>query len=53
MSKPRSASLVNSYKQIYQMATGKPWKSCLCGNGFNRLWQTCYNYSAALKKQQS
>ena len=34
MNKPRMASNVGKYKAIYQIATGKPWKGCLCGNGW-------------------
>ncbi len=49
MNKPRMASNVGKYKAIYQIATGKPWKGCLCGNGWERLWQTCKNYATALK----
>ena len=52
MNKPKTTSLVPKYKTIYQISTGKPWKSCLCGNGFNTLWQTCKNYANALAKQQ-
>ena len=51
MNKPKMSANVPKYKTIYQIATGKPWKGCLCGNGFNTLWQTCKNYSNALAKQ--
>ena len=40
MNKPRMASNVGKYKAIYQIANKKPKKGCICGNGWERLWQT-------------
>jgi len=51
MSKPKVASLVPKYKIIYHMATGKPWRGCLCGNGFSNLWRACEGYANVLKQQ--
>lgn len=51
MSKPKVASLVPKYKIIYHMATGKPWRGCMCGNGFSNLWRACEGYANGLKVQ--
>ena len=51
MDKPRSAALIPQYRVVYQQATGKPWKQCMCGNGFDNFFRVCKNYSDALKRQ--
>ncbi len=48
MSAKRSAALVNKYRIIYQIATGKPFRGCLCGNGFDNLWRVCKSYADGL-----
>lgn len=52
MSKPRSAALVPLYRQIYLMAAKKPFRGCLCGNGFDNLWRTCKGYADVLQQQK-
>lgn len=52
MSKPKSAGLINKYKAIFQISTGQPWRGCMCGNGFDRLYNAAKNYALALSKQQ-
>ncbi len=53
MDKPKSMSRVAQYRVIYQQATGKPWKGCFCGNGFNNFFNVCKNYANALKLQRN
>lgn len=50
MDKPKAASQVPVYRIIYQQVTGKPFKGCLCGGGFENLYRVCKNYAEALKK---
>lgn len=50
MSKPMTSARINQYKAIWQLATGKPWKGCMCGNAMDRLFQMCKNYSNNLIK---
>ena len=52
MDKTISSSRTPQYRIIYQMATGKQWKSCFCGNGWTTFTKVCKNYAEALKKQQ-
>lgn len=49
MSKPLSTTRVPEYKQIYKMATGKNWNSCMCGTGWNNFTRVCINYANQLK----
>jgi hypothetical protein len=51
MSKPASADRLPKYRIIYQMVTGKPFKGCLCGNGFSTLYNVCKGYAERLKKE--
>ena len=50
MKLPRKAGLINKYKEIYKLATGVAWNSCLCGEGYNRLYNTCLNFSKDTNK---
>ncbi len=52
MDKPKSSSRTPQYRVIYQIATGKAWNKCFCGNGFDTFFKVCKNYAEALKKQQ-
>lgn len=52
MDKPLSNARTPQYRIIYQMATGKPWKGCFCGNGWNNFARACKNYANALKAQK-
>jgi len=49
MALPKSAGLVPKYKAVWKHITGKPFEGCLCGDGFNRLYNLCKNYSRKLK----
>lgn len=48
----KSAGLVSKYKRIWKIATGTDWTSCLCGNGFTRLYTTCKNYATKLENDE-
>lgn len=50
MSKPKSANLVNKYKEIWLIATGERFTSCLCGGGYERLYRLCVNYNNKIKR---
>ena len=52
MDKPKSSSRTPQYRVIYQIATGKAWNKCFCGNGFDTFFKVCKNYANALKAQQ-
>lgn len=41
MKLPKSASLINKYKKIWKVCTGRSFDECLCGNGFKRLYTIC------------
>jgi len=51
MSRKNSTALIPQYKEIYHIATGKPFRGCLCGNGMSNLIRACEGYASALKKQ--
>jgi len=51
MKKPRRAGLVSQYKKIWKQATGEDFRDCLCGNGFNRLYNLCLNYDKKINKK--
>jgi len=52
MDKKKTNALVPQYRVIYEMATGKKWNKCFCGNGFETFYKVCKNYAEALKKQK-
>jgi len=51
MSKPLSTARAPMYRQIYKQATGKEWRGCFCGNGWENFTRVCKNYAELLKKQ--
>jgi len=53
MSRKRNVALVPQYRIIYQEATGKPFRGCLCGNGFDNLMHACMAYAEKLKKEKN
>jgi hypothetical protein len=53
MSRRRNVALVPQYKAIYLLATGKPFRGCLCGSGFDNLMRACNAYAENLKKEKN
>ena len=51
MTKPKSVSRLPQYRQIYYMARGTTFKGCLCGNGFDNLFNVCLSYYAHNKDE--
>ena len=51
MDKPKQAALIPYYRNVYIIAAGKPWKTCMCGNGFENFYRVCKNYAEALKRE--
>lgn len=49
MNKRMSSMYINQYKIIYELASGKKWTQCLCGNGMERLYCVCVAYANNLK----
>ncbi|MFW6242805.1 MAG: hypothetical protein ACOC2W_01465 [bacterium] len=44
MEKEKSIKYINEYKKIWEIATGKKFKGCMCKGGLDRLYKLCYNY---------
>lgn len=52
MNKAAQPSKVNEYRAIYKLSTGTDWTQCLCGNGFNNLYNACKKYASTLKPEE-
>ena len=53
MSKKFSTSRTPQYRIIYQIATGKSWRGCFCGSGFDTFTRTCRAYANKLIEEKN
>jgi len=49
MNRRKSSAHIPQMREIYRKATGKDWRGCFCGNGFDRFYNTCKIYANQLQ----